>query len=285
MSSRKNIVWIASYPKSGNTWFRVLLSNALQNQASPININEIKISNIASNRTLFDSLTGVNASDLSTIEIESLRPLVYRKLSKSSDETLYLKVHDAWTLNNKGFPLFPEDVTKSVIYIIRNPLDVAVSLAYHNSETIETALNKLNQSSYGLCIGRKRLSNQLPQKLLSWSEHVLSWVRHSNLMMHVIRYEDMYLNPLNTFSAALEFLEIPISKNELNKYIAYSNMTEMKKQEELEGFTVKPINAKSFFRKGTVFDWKNYISEITAKSFLEKNKEVFEMFYDEGIVE
>ena len=90
-------------------------------------------------------------------EIENYRPMVYRQISEESKETIYLKVHDAWTHNSLGIPLFPEDVTMGVIYIIRHPLDVAVSLSHHNSESVEESLNKMNNPSYGLCLGEKKL--------------------------------------------------------------------------------------------------------------------------------
>lgn len=280
MNKRKNIVWIASYPKSGNTWFRVLLHNILNNPEQPTHINELELSNIASSRTLFDQFSGISSSDLTPKEIETLRPQVYRKLAESSDETIYMKVHDAWTLNSQGVALFPKDVTCSVIYIIRHPLDVAVSLSYHNSEDVKTSLNKLGESSFGLCLREKRLFNQLPQKLLSWSEHVRTWVLESGLRVHVIRYEDMHKQPETAFSEALKFLEIPHTAKDLENAIENSSMGALQKQEKEDGFNEKPINASSFFRKGVLSDWLNHIDQPTAKAFLEANKEIFDLFYE-----
>ncbi len=64
-------------------------------------------------------------------EIDLLRPLVYRQNALESDELIYHKIHDAWSLLPDGNPMFPAEVTKAVIYFIRNPLDVVVSFANH----------------------------------------------------------------------------------------------------------------------------------------------------------
>lgn len=278
---KRNIVWIASYPKSGNTWFRAMLNNLLSRSEEPININNLDLSGIASSRTLFDQVSGISSSDLSVDEIEKYRPLVYNQLSEDSDETIYMKVHDAWTHNKAGDPIFSEEVSKEVIYIIRHPLDVAVSLAHHNSENVEKSLNKMNSSSYGLCLGKKRLFNQLPQNLLSWSDHVQSWVLDSKLKVHVLKYEDMIDIPTQAFSESLDFLGLPYTDEALSKAIQNSDFNILKQQEQAGGFVEKPLNASSFFRKGDKSDWKNHIDKAQGEAFLQENEEIFKMFYCE----
>ena len=278
---KRNIVWIASYPKSGNTWFRAVLNNLVSGPDDAKSINELDLSGIASSRTLFDQLSGISSSDLSVDEIEKYRPMVYRQLSNESEDTIYLKIHDAWKLNSAGDSLFPEDVSKAVIYIVRHPLDVAVSLSYHNSEDVNDSLKKMNDSSYGLCLGKKRLFNQLPQNLLSWSEHVRSWVRESGLKVHLLKYEDMIDNPYDAFSESLTFLGIKYTEDILRASIRNSDFEVLKQQEQAEGFVEKPIKASSFFRKGGKADWANHIEKETAEAFILENKEIFNMFYPE----
>jgi len=278
---KRNIVWIASYPKSGNTWFRAVLNNLVSGPDDAKSINELDLSGIASSRTMFDQLGGISSSDLSVDEIEKYRPMVYRQLSDESEDTIYLKVHDAWKLNSAGDALFPEDVSMAVIYIIRHPLDVAVSLSYHNSEDVNDSLKKMNDSSYGLCLGKKRLFNQLPQNLLSWSGHVLSWVRESGLKVNLLKYEDMIDNPYDAFSESLTFLDIKYTEDMLRAAIRNSDFKVLKQQEQAEGFVEKPIKASSFFRKGGKVDWENHIKKETAEAFILENKEIFNMFYRE----
>lgn len=279
MTGKKNIVWIASYPKSGNTWFRTMLNNIESKSNEPTSINRIEKSAIASSRTMFDQLSGLSSSDLSLDEIENYRPLVYKQLSADSEENIYLKVHDAWSRNKAGIPLFPEEHTKGVIYIIRHPLDVAVSLSHHNTEKVEESMRKMNDPSYGLCLGEKRLFNQLPQKMLSWSDHVRSWVTDSGLRVHVMRYEDMIDNPFETFAESLDFLNIKFTEEKLKIAIKNSDFQTLKNQEKVEGFVEKPIKASSFFRKGRKNDWVNHIKKEDADAFLLENNEIFKSFY------
>ena len=75
-----NIVWLASYPKSGNTWFRAFLTALLNPGSSDIDINNLYQTTIASSRQLFDEMTGISSADLSQSEIDRLRPLVYREM-------------------------------------------------------------------------------------------------------------------------------------------------------------------------------------------------------------
>jgi len=96
------IYWLASYPKSGNTWFRVFLANLRREKSEPVDINQLNIIGIASARELFDKMTGLKGADLTQKEIERLRPRVYEEMLKEAEESLFLKIHDAYTYTDKG---------------------------------------------------------------------------------------------------------------------------------------------------------------------------------------
>lgn len=93
----KGIVWLASYPKSGNTWFRTLISNLMSKSQEPVDINQLSTGGIASGRERFDELTGIESADLTFEEIDQLRPEVYAYLAQTVKEPLFVKVHDAYT--------------------------------------------------------------------------------------------------------------------------------------------------------------------------------------------
>ena len=93
--SMNGIIWLASYPKSGNTWFRVFLTNLRGEEGGPADINKLRSTPIASARGIFDDEAGVEASDLTPDEIDRLRPEIYMHLHKQAEETLFMKVHDA----------------------------------------------------------------------------------------------------------------------------------------------------------------------------------------------
>lgn len=275
---RKNIIWLASYPKSGNTWFRVFLNNLLSDSEEPININQLYLSPIASSRSIIDDYLGALSSDLTDDEIECLRPKVYRMISNESETDEYLKTHDAWEFNSEGNPIFPEEITKGVIYFIRNPLDIAVSFAFHQNIDFTNMISKMNDHEYGLCLNKSKMMNQIPQRLLTWSEHVISWVHKSNLPLHVMRYEDMIEKPENTFSRALEFLDINFTKEELSSALQNSSFEKLSGQEEKYGFHEKKIYSKKFFRRGQRNNWRIYLSTAQIKQIIKRNRTIMKEF-------
>jgi hypothetical protein len=117
------IFWLASYPKSGNTWFRVFLTNLLRNSDTPANINELDKSPIASGRAIFDEAMGFEASDLTADEIDQLRPELYIHLAETAEEPLFMKVHDAYTDMAEHTPIIPREATAGAFYFLRNPVE------------------------------------------------------------------------------------------------------------------------------------------------------------------
>jgi hypothetical protein len=278
MDDLRKIVWLASYPKSGNTWFRAFLTALLNPGISDIDINNLYQTTIASSRQLFDEMTGVFSADLSPGEIERLRPGVYRQNALESDEVLYHKVHDAYVFLHDGAPLFPPDITKGVLYFIRNPLDVAVSFASHLNAGIDKTIAIMNDPGYTFCHKTDRLYNQLQQRLFTWSAHVKSWVDDSGLPILVIRYEDMKEHPVDTFSRAATFIGINHCISEIETALDRASFARLKQQEEEKGFSEKSAVSPSFFRKGIVGDWKNVLDREQVNRIAQAHREVMERF-------
>jgi aryl sulfotransferase len=253
------IYWLASYPKSGNTWTRIFLTNYLNDADQPADINHLKGGPIASDRDLFDRWAGVEASDLSLEDIADFRPHVYRQMALHIAVPLYLKVHDACTRNSDGEMIFPKDITAAVVYLIRNPLDVAVSYAHHSGRTLEQTVNNLcNQDGY-VYENPKLLPPQIPQRLLSWSAHVRSWVDESDLPVTVIRYEDMLAQPQLAFESIVRTLNLDYDPLHLFKAIELSRFESIQEQESQTGFRERTMrsDAPFFARAGQVRGAKN----------------------------
>ncbi|MBN1413645.1 MAG: sulfotransferase domain-containing protein [Bacteroidales bacterium] len=281
MDGLKKIVWLASYPKSGNTWFRAFLTALLNPDDQAIDINNMLPSTIASSRQLFDELAGVPSADLTPEEINCLRPLVYRQYALESDETIYQKVHDAFILLPSGEPLFPADITKAVIYFIRNPLDIAVSFSHHLSISIHKTIAIMNNPTYAFCQRIDKLHNQLRQHLSTWSGHVKSWVDDSGLPLLVIRYEDMHKNPVDTFYQAVSFIGLSNCRNEIETALNKTSFAQLKKQEYEKGFSEKNPNSINFFRKGIVSDWINVLTREQVKQVIDAHGNMMKRFeYD-----
>lgn len=274
----KGIIWLASYPKSGNTWFRVFLSNLLQDGETPAHINELEKTPIASARGIFDEEIGFEASDLTADEIDALRPELYTHLAETAEEQLFMKIHDAYTFLKDGRPLIPQDATRCALYFIRNPLDVAVSFAHHNGTDYSKSVDAMAQEDYALCGKSGRLFNQLRQKLLSWSHHVLSWVDLAPFPVCVCRYEDMKQEPLDTFTKAVGFAGLKQNRDNIQKALEFSSFEVMQKQEQTDGFKEKSPSSRSFFRKGKIGSWREELTEEQARQIIQDHRDVMRRF-------
>jgi hypothetical protein len=278
MGTDNKIIWLASYPKSGNTWFRVFLTNLLGESDRPADINDLYSTTIASSRSMFDEATGLSSSDLMPEEIEQLRPHVYRYIAQNSKETLFHKIHDAWTTLPDGSPLVPPEITQCVLYFIRNPLDVAVSFAHHSSVPVGKSIGMMNDRHFAFCGSEDRLHNQTKQQLLTWSGHVESWVDQSGLNVMVLRYEDMLSDTFEMFKKAVEFAGIKKEDHQIKKAIEFSSFENLKKQESEKGFREKALQSESFFRKGKAGDWKNVLTPEQVNTIIGNHKKVMKRF-------
>lgn len=270
-----NIIWLASYPKSGNTWFRLFL-NALLCDLDKIDINNLPIPTpIASERSGFLSATGLDSGDLTDEEIYRLRPHVHRYFSQESEEIQYHKVHDAYHENDQKELIFPCDVTKGAIYFVRNPLDVCISYTHHQgNENYEKMLDFMDVSKSTISKSKQGMSSQMPQRLSTWAEHVVSWLDITQFPVLLMRYEDMLENPLETFKTAAKFLDIDKPEETIAKAIQVCSFKNLQEQEAEKGFQEKLPMAKQFFYSAQIGQWHGKISLEKSIQFTEKHQTI-----------
>ncbi len=273
-----SLVWLASYPKSGNTWLRVFLTNLRQGGERPADIDELDGTTIASARCIFDEAVGFEAADLTDDAVDRLRPEVYLHLSRNASETLFLKTHDAYTLLDDGRPLFPAEATRCALYVLRNPLDVAVSLAHHNGTDFDGAIAMMAEDSGALAERSDCLPLQLRQKLLSWGGHAVSWLDQKAFPVCLLRYEDMVQRPLPTFTAAVRCAGLPHDPEQLARAIEYSSFEVLQQQEERHSFREKSPCARRFFRKGRVGSWREELDAGQARRIVDAHGAVMRRF-------
>lgn len=271
-----NLVWLASYPKSGNTWMRIFIE-AYQRHGKEIQINQLQEVSLAAYRSLHEEMLFIQTTYLTQDEIDWYRPFGHRALNDLGNEIIF-KVHDAWRLNRDGEPLFPSDVTKLVLYVIRNPLDVAVSYAHHNGQPVEATIKLMNKADHYLARLQFDHVLQFEQLVTTWSNHVLSWVDTSNLPVYVIRYEDMSFAPRDTFSGIINALKWPFDAERLDHAIEHSRFDRIKAQEETHGFGEKTYVSENFFRKGKVGDWRERLTDEQVQRIIEDHGDVMRRF-------
>ena len=273
------IIWLASYPKSGNTWMRLLLANYLRDADAPVDINRLGLAPIASARACFDDWVGVEASVLAADLIEELRPEVFRCMLREAPDPLYMKVHDAWRRTRTGSPLFPSDITAGVVYLIRNPLDVAVSCAHHWGVSVEQAAANLCNPEFGTSRSGEGLADQLYQRLFCWSGHVRSWIDDSGLPVHLVRFEDLCCDPEEVFGGVVGFCGLPWDAGRVRKAVAFSDFSELQRQEQRHGFRERPLHAVgAFFRSGSAGSWRDGLSPALAAQLMQVHGESMRRF-------
>ena len=255
------IVWLASYPKSGNTWLRTVLANFQTDREIAVDINNL-VGGISSDRRAADDALGLECSDLTSSEVNLCRPAIYRTIAKRSDNLLFFKVHDAYTLNSDSMPLFPCDVSRAALYIVRNPLDVAISFAHHANRSLDETIDRMARESMSFGGDPDRLDFQLPQRLLSWSQHVLSWLDQTEIPVHMMRYEDMQARPVEKFTEAFRFMRFPrVDEEMVRRAVSFSSFEMLKQQEVERGFRERPRHATVFFRQGRVGEWRDLLTK------------------------
>ncbi len=276
---KRNLVWLASYPKSGNTWFRAFLS-ALLHETGEVDLNGLKANGIFSSREIFEAYTDLDSRYLYDYEVKELLPHVYSKLSNDAAENLYIKVHDAFTLNDLQQPIIPVAATKVAIYIIRNPLDVAASFANHMGKTINHSIKAMNSYKWSLSPQPNNLNvnPQLRQLILSWSGHVESWTSNLPFPVLVLRYEDMLANPFLFFSKAVSFLELDVTPEKIKIAIEATHFNKLQQKESESGFKEKQPKTKMFFRSGTAGNWKKELTKTQAESLVEHHQNVMQRY-------
>lgn len=278
MSAENGLFWLASYPKSGNTWFRIFLANLLNTSQKPVDLNHINTGAIASSRGWIDEALGFESAYLDHDELDQLRPAIYTWQSEQCTQVGYHKIHDAYTYVDNDRPMIPSTGCLGAIYFIRNPLDVAISFANHSNCSIDQAIANMADEKFAFCKGKYKQHNQLRQWLLSWSLHVQSWVTAQDINVLVLRYEDMKEHPLLTFTRAVEFLQLEYSQADIAKALDNAHIEKLQQQEAASGFSEKPAKVARFFRKGIIGDWRNMLSPTQVKQIIDDHGDMMRQY-------
>ncbi|MEJ1969033.1 MAG: sulfotransferase domain-containing protein [Rhizomicrobium sp.] len=263
-------VWLASYPKSGNTWFRIILANLSRDE--PADINTLRSADwTAGNRAPFDAMLLIPSALLTHDEADGLRPRVHEALVREAADAAsdgmapsFVKVHDAYTLTPNGEPLLG-GIAAGAILIVRDPRDVAPSIASHSRTTIDQAIAILNDRDGGICTGTRGVSQQFRQRLLDWSGHAASWIDQRDIPVHVARYEDLLADPVHVFMAAMAFAGRPADLDQVRRAIGHSAFPALQAQERASGFRERPRPGDAlggpFFRQGQAGAWRDTLTE------------------------
>jgi hypothetical protein len=271
------IIWLASFPKSGNTWTRFFLANYLSNPDRPLPINDIQNLNFITHDSPivhFERFAGKKLGEMSEEEVAEVRGKVHKWLAMSRGRDIFVKTHNMVGISH-GFPLIAPEATAGAIYIVRNPLDVSISFAHHFAQTIEKAVTSLCTPEYFM----PTAENQIMQHFGSWTQHVNSWTRAPGMVRHVMRYEDMLAKPHETFGAMVTFLGLPSEPERLAKAIEFSSFDELKGQESKGKFKeARKKDDTPFFRGGKAGGWREVLNAEQVKTLIEAHGDAMRRF-------
>jgi hypothetical protein len=251
------IVWLASYPKSGNTWTRSFLTNLVTTMAGENtggSLSEINRFSLGENFTsFFRDILGRDPKDKA--EIAGLRHRVQREIADQFEGMVFVKTHNA-LLVDQGHSIINFEVTSGAIYIVRNPLDIAISLSHHINTSIDRAIEVMAMENTETPTNDKRVYEVWG----SWSQHVESWTRKPHPAIHIMRYEDMLSDSRTAFSKLARHLLLNPTDAELDRAIELSSFENLKNEEQQDGFNEKPEHAERFFREGRAGQWKDILT-------------------------
>jgi aryl sulfotransferase len=246
------VVWLASYPKSGNTWIRALLASYLSDR--PPDLGNLPGGSMTTSRQRLDDALGFDSCDLTAAELAHYRRLYH--LSLGGEAPSFIKVHDAFERNAAGQALFPADSTRGLVYIVRDPRDVALSYAHHNAASVDATIDAMADPRHALPGSTGEL---LPVHVGAWSFHVEGWL-DSGLPMVLVRYEDLAREPVATLGAILRHVGLPLRQGGLEEAVACSTFEALRDQEVRQGFPERQPTARSFFRAGRAGSWRTELA-------------------------
>jgi len=266
LPSLPRIHWLASYPKSGNTWVRALL---YAYQYGTISLDQMR------GHVLGDQLPGawfaaspvpwglLNGDQRLLLRYSALMNLI----SYSFHGTTIAKTHCANICVN-SIELIPNELSGSSVYLVRDPRDVVVSYAHHMGIDIDTAIFRMNK--LGLSLGHD--GNGIIQPTGDWSASVLSWSKHGHFPREVIRYEDLKTQPVIELARILKCIyDVDPDEERMRRAIDLCEFNKLKKQEEEEGFKEATKNG-NFFRKGKS-TWREVLTDDQIRLIEEAHAE------------
>jgi hypothetical protein len=241
----RTLVWLASYPKSGNTWPRAFLANYFIDAPEPVSINEMqKISSGDSSAPSYAELGRCNPASLGAAQIAVLRERHLERISRSAPVN-FVKTHNAH-IRVGGRWLIPARLTRAAIYIIRDPRDMVLSYADHFALDPAFAAGAIASAENRVPTNARTVM----QFLGNWSDHVRSWARAKDFPVLVIRYEDILADPVEQFEKVLRRIGAPVDQKILERATRFCSFETLAAQEEKAGFREKGGTQYRFFPQG-----------------------------------
>ena len=281
------IIWLASYPKSGNTYVRAFLSAYYFSTDGQFDFNQI------SNIEQFPHEKFFKQKVSSLGEASKLWIPIQKEINEDK-KIKFFKTHSVLG-NYKGNQFTSPETTLGAIYIIRDPRNVLSSLKNHYSLNDEGALKMITDKTRSLMSNNGSYASLT--YISSWAENFLSWYSNNQFRKLFVKYEDLIENKYETFRDIIVFTNtlmnrvVGVDKSKLQKAIETTNFNVLKKKEISETFDGSESDFKNwrkfhsenknlFFNLGPENKWEKILkTEISKKVENGFTKEMKELGY------
>ena len=266
------IIWLASYPKSGNTYVRAFLSAYYFSENGKFNFNQISnIEQFPHEKFFKQKVNSISEASKQWVPIQ-------REINKDK-KIRFFKTH-SFLGNYQGNEFTSPETTLGAIYIVRDPRNVLTSLKNHYSFDDDTALKMITDKTRSLMSNNG--SHASLNFISSWAENYLSWFRNNQFRRLFVKYEDLITNKYETFRDIIIFANTlmnrveGVDKLKLQKAIETTNFDVLKKKEISETFDGSESSFKSwrkfhsenknlFFNLGPENNWEKILDLKTQK--------------------
>ncbi|GAB4392277.1 MAG: sulfotransferase domain-containing protein [Kiloniellaceae bacterium] len=255
------ILWLASYPKSGNTWMRAFLANLIIDAPEPLPLKRIgEVCPSEPAEMWFKPFASGAVSELPEREIASLRTQAQERAVSLNKNVIPMKTHSYFG-ENHGHPIFSMKATFGAIYILRDPRDVALSGADHFGKTLDEMIEWMANP---MALGMAMPGTIVHEMQSSWSNHVESWTKWNHPGIYVVRYEDLLADPLDQFGRVARRFGISSDKARIAKAVEFASFKQLQKLEAEQGFVERSVHSEKFFRAGRSGGWRDKLTADQA---------------------
>lgn len=276
------IIWLASYPKSGNTWIRAILTSLLFSEDGVFNINYLEKIKQYPVRKQFEGFT----KNFNNIKEVMKYWITSQDRINLDNEIKFFKTHNA-LCKIENYPFTNDKNTLATIYIVRDPRNVITSIANYYNYSYEEAKKFIFNSSQGI-VSRDNKNISLITVLGSWSDHYVTWTKNNKNLL-LIKYEDLISNTESEIIKIIKFItkykKIDFDKRKIENCIKTTSFEELKKLERLGQFKEKDQNITikektKFFNLGKENKWENILDKkIKEEIEIKFYKEMKELKY------
>ena len=269
----KHIFWISSYPKSGSTLVRALIASLFFTDDGVFDFKLLKNIPIIEDTYNLEFVKKINTQDYNSLHKVEILSKYWQKMQtkenlKFDGDFMFVKTHHALLkiLNNS---FTTKENTLGIIYVVRDPRDVVLSMCNHFSFTIEESIDRLFKKDFGIVWddqGSLYKNKQRPMTFISsWDNHFMSWNRYVfDCPRLIIKFEDLVYKKKETIKKIIDFFinfnfKFSNLDRKIENMITSTDFYQFKKNENTIGFD-EAVTNNSFFNKGTKNQWMDKLS-------------------------